>query len=232
MDVQRWSAIPGPHLQFSRAESEATQPIYLPQLLSKDEIALVEGLGAACIVANPCAENTDESSLSLFDLPDDGAGFHAAAEDALHGLLQHRVVHLHGVAALQQESCGLPALERKLVAAMKANDSWGLTMNRETSVRSFEFHAYTDGGSVLDPEHRDDGSLLTLSVLLSPADDFQGGTFITYEANETVEHPLEQGDGILFVSEKRHGVEVVHGRRRALILELWAGPRNQRNRHS
>lgn len=232
MEVQRWSSLPGPCLRLTRAESESMQPISLPQLLSEEEIALVESLGAACIAADPSKESIDESSLSLFDLPDDGVDFHAAAEDALHGLVQHRVVHLHGVAALQQESCGLPALERKLVNIMQASDCWGLTKNRETNVRSFEFHAYTDGGSVLDPEHRDDGSLLTLSVLLSPLEDFQGGAFITYEGDKKMQHPLKQGDGILFVSEKRHGVEVVHGRRRALILELWAGPRNQRNRHS
>merc|ERR1711861_35878 len=112
--------------------------------------------------------------------------------------------------------------ETKLVTAMKENDSWGLTRNRETNVRSCEFHAYTDGGSVLDPEHRDDGSLLTLSVLLSPSDEFQGGTFVTYDKNDKVHHRLEQGDGILFVSEKRQGVEEVQGQRRALILELWA----------
>merc|ERR1712054_60656 len=110
---------------------------------------------------------------------------------------------------------------------MKASDSWGLTRHRDVNVRSFEFHSYTDGGSVLDPEHRDDGSLLTLSVLLSPREDFDGGAFVTYSGGERVEHHLGQGDAVLFVSEKRHNVETVRGDRRALILELWEGPRNQ-----
>jgi len=233
MAVSSWCELPSPPLQLSRSESEATEPLLLPGLLSEEDIALVKELALARISADTQRNgDIDESSISIFELPDEGSGFHGAVEDALHNLPQHRVLHLHGVPALADESCGLPALERKLLSAMEANDSWGLTSSREINVRSFEFHEYTDGGSVLDSEHRDDGSLLTLSVLLSPLEDFQGGSFITWQSGEAVKHQLARGDGILFVSEKRHNVEVVQGRRHALIMEVWDKPRNTRNRWS
>lgn len=232
MALSRWEALPEPPLRLSRCESEATEPLLLPGLLSQEDIALVDGLALAHISAEGSHNgDVDESCISLFELPDEG-GFHGAVEDALHSLSQHRVLHLHGIASFAEESCGLPALERRLLAAIKAHDPWGLTRHREVNLRSLEFHAYTEGGSVLDPEHRDDGSLLTLSILLSAPEDFQGGSFITWQSDERVKHQLARGDGILFVSEKRHNVEVVHGRRRALIVEIWDKPRNTRNRWS
>mmetsp|Transcript_52684 Transcript_52684/g.114959 ORF Transcript_52684/g.114959 Transcript_52684/m.114959 type:complete len:85 (-) Transcript_52684:48-302(-) len=83
----------------------------------------------------------------------------------------------------------------------------------------------------MDPEHRDDGSLLTISVLLSRSEDFRGGAFSTFNGNERVEHPMQRGDGVLFLSEKRHNVSAVEGDRRTLVLELWDAPRNQHSRH-
>jgi len=215
-------------LQLLRRDSEATRPIVLPNLLSEEDIQLVHRLAAEHL-RGACA-GADDASVSLFDLPDE-ASFHVAAEDALHGLRQHRVLHLHGIEVLMAEEGGLPAVERKLVEAIKANDGYGLLAARDFNVRSFEYHAYCDGGSVMDAEHRDDGSLLTLSVLLSPPSDFEGGTFTTFQGEERVEHTLGRGDGVLFVSEKRHNVSPVIGDRRALIIELWEGPRNKRNRH-
>ena len=40
-------------------------------------------------------------------------------------------------------------------------------------VRSAELHYYAAGGSVADPAHRDQGSLLTLSVLLSEPTEYK-----------------------------------------------------------
>lgn len=48
----------------------------------------------------------------------------------------------------------------------------------------------------MDPEHRDDGSLLTLSLLLSKPELFEGGVFSTFEQGERVEHPLSQGEAV------------------------------------
>ena len=66
-------------------------------------------------------------------------------------------------------------------------------------MRSAELHYYAAGGSVADPSHRDQGSLLTLSVLLSEPSEYEGGVLTT--AGER-RHELARGDGLCFVSEQ------------------------------
>merc|ERR1712024_251389 len=87
------------------------------------------------------------------------------AEDAVHALREHRVLHLHreGVDARPLEH-----IRAKLLRAMFQVDreNWKLLNGRPVFVRSFEHHSYEPGGSVMDPEHVDGGSLLTISVLL------------------------------------------------------------------
>ena len=116
-------------------------------------------------------------------------------------------------------------------------------------MRSAEYHRYRTGGSVADPEHRDSGSLLTLSVLLCHPDDYTGGEFTCWSAasdgpsevgartarkgaEPTLRTPvLERGSGVLFVSEKRHNVlPVASGERRSLVIEVWDRPPNTFNR--
>ena len=98
---------------------------------------------------------------------------------------------------------------------------------------------YTSGGSVLDPEHRDQGSLLTLTVLLSGDDECVAGsgelriaTAAEAPQADFAHVPLARGDGCLFVSEKRHNVTRVEGMRRSFVLELWAGAPTVFNRHT
>ncbi|CAE8610264.1 unnamed protein product, partial [Polarella glacialis] len=236
---EAWSAVGNPPLQLSRAEAEATQPVLLPGLLSEGEATLIDTLGRARMAK--MAEV--QEGLSPFDLPEEEAGFHAAAEAALHCSGPHRVLYLHSQEVREKlsedEVAVLDSLESKLMQSISDEDSrrWGLLPYRgEVSVRSFEYHAYSDGGSVMDPEHRDDGSLLTLSVLLSSSEEFQGGVFSTFKSSpageERQELRMARGDGVLFVSEKRHNVDVVTGDRRALVIELWDRPRNRRSRHA
>ena len=106
------------------------------------------------------------------------------------------------------------------------------------AIRSAELHTYRPGGSVADPQHRDCGSLVTLSVLLSPPADYSGAQFMYWRADaargteEVLRPALGRGDGVLFASEKRHNVTpLLTGRRRSFVLELWAGATNQHNRH-
>mmetsp|Transcript_104958 Transcript_104958/g.203151 ORF Transcript_104958/g.203151 Transcript_104958/m.203151 type:complete len:455 (-) Transcript_104958:194-1558(-) len=225
--VDSWRLAGDPPLQLTRSDADVTVPVHLPAILSHAELQLIHEL--SCRYMTPSQE---ESTPSLFDLPDDHAGFHASAETALHGLSEHRVFYLHSCSDLATEACGLPRIKEKLVSAMRAHDHWGLLKGRDVNLRSFEYHVYSTGGSVLDPQHRDDGSLLTLSILLSLPGDFTGGEFVTWQGGQRIEHALAQGDGILFASEKRHNVNRVSGDRRSLVLELWEGPRNHRNRHS
>ncbi|CAJ1435683.1 unnamed protein product [Effrenium voratum] len=62
-----------------------------------------------------------------------------------------------------------------------------------------------------------------MSVLLSRQEDFTGGMFSTFAGHERIEHEMQRGDGVLFLSEKRHNVSAVTGERRTLVLELWEG---------
>ena len=47
-----------------------------------------------------------------------------------------------------------------------------------------------------DPEHRDDGSLLTLSVLLSDPSDFTGGAFFTWSPAAEVDCAMGGSTGV------------------------------------
>ena len=103
---------------------------------------------------------------------------------------------------------------------------------RTLAVRTIEYHTYTAGGSLLDPAHRDHGSVLSLSVLLLGREQHTGGAFITWEGGKPVSHPLERGDGILFRSEQLHNVSAVtEGLRNALVIELWEGSENRTDRY-
>ena len=52
-------------------------------------------------------------------------------------------------------------------------------------------------------------------------------------ASEHAYHYAERGDAIIFHSEKMHNVAPIEsGVRHALVIELWLGPTNTRDRHS
>ena len=79
-------------------------------------------------------------------------------------------------------------------------------------VRCVELHTYTLGGSLLNPGHRDSGSTLTISILLSEPSDFEGGEFVTWRGGgrfPVVHDTLCRGDAVLFHSEKLHNVNIV-----------------------
>ena len=101
-------------------------------------------------------------------------------------------------------------------------------------VRCIEYHTYRRGGALLDPEHRDMGSELTMSCLLSDPDEVEGGVFMTWERGTAVCHDdLAAGDAVVFHSERVHNVSaVMSGTRHSLVVELWDAPDNRHDRHS
>ena len=112
-------------------------------------------------------------------------------------------------------------------------------------VRVVELHSYTAGDGLTVDGHRDQGSLLTMSVLLSDPRDFQGGTFATCANGELEEdcetdpahlrvlHHVGRGDAVLFHSEKMHNVTpITQGVRHTLVIELWQQATNCQDRHS
>ena len=101
-------------------------------------------------------------------------------------------------------------------------------------VRCIEYHTYRIGGALLDPEHRDMGSMLTMSCLLSRPSDMEGGVFITWDDGKAVHHDdLQRGHAVVFHSERVHNVgAVMGGTRHSLVIELWLGLDNKHDRHS
>ena len=105
-----------------------------------------------------------------------------------------------------------------------------------------EYHSYAEGGGLLAPGHRDEGSSLTMSVLLSEPQapqaqgggggGFGGGEFITWDGGaQPVAHTMRRGDAVLFHSCRAHNVaQVTHGLRQSLVIELWTQDTNNRDR--
>ena len=260
--VEAWAAQEvawAPAAPLSLAAADRSEPTVLRAVLTPNDIADLAQ------VAEACAAASDEGAAAAgahawdgFDLFDDEAL--VRAEDCMHASREHRVLHLHRGGCLQ---AALPRLLDRLLSCIRQADAarWRLLVGRAVGLRSAEWHTYQPGGGVTDPQHRDAGSLLTLSVLLTPPDAFDGGQLRLMRAGEAgaesggaesggtesrgtesgdagsrgdgwVTPQLSCGDGVLFTSEKRHTVSTLtRGERRAFIIELWAGPTNAHNRH-
>lgn len=126
----------------------------------------------------------------------------------------------------------LAARLRDLATAVSRRESWGIIEGfkpAEVNLRVVEYHEYTAGGKLLDPEHCDHGSLVTIDVMLSDHAAFTGGELCVTEggdgsAGDMVPQRFEQGDALVFVSHKRHCVQAVEsGRRCVLVAEFWNG---------
>lgn len=142
----------------------------------------------------------------------------------------HVALYLHRGGQLR---AALPGLHAKLLRAMRAQPGdWG-DPSSPLRVRCVELHQYSRGGGLLEAAHRDNGSVLTLSVLLSaPGREHAGGEFVTYAEGAPVLHAAQgRGDALLFHSERLHNVcTVTRGVRRALVVELWAQAENGSDR--
>lgn len=137
----------------------------------------------------------------------------------------HEVLYLHRDGFFAREYA---ALCERLTAAMRA----ALPRAQRLEVRCVELHTYGVGGGLTIPDHRDLGSELSLSALLSDARAFDGGRFVTYDAaGAPVVHELDRGDAVVFASDRVHHVATVSRcERRALVVELWAGPATNHDR--
>lgn len=140
----------------------------------------------------------------------------------------HESLFLHERGFFRQ-AC--PDIYEKVLTAMRGLHVSGGTV---LGVRCIEYHCYRTGGSLLDPEHRDVGSTLTLSALLTDPSLLEGGVFMTWKGGQPVFHDdIGMGDAIVFHSERVHNVSaVMEGVRHSLVVELWDGPDNQSDRHS
>ena len=142
----------------------------------------------------------------------------------------HCVLYLHHDGWLLHR---LPTLCGRLVDEMRTQwEKWGLANSASLNVRCIELHKYSVGGCLCLPDHRDSGSSISMSVLLSSPSECHGGRFITWDQQRTPhEHLLQRGDAVLFHSERIHNVSpVLEGERSSLVIELWFGPTQTRRR--
>lgn len=128
----------------------------------------------------------------------------------------------------------LPSLRADLLAAAHAADNeqgWGvLEERRALSIRCAEYHTVQTSGGLPMQKHYDAGSLITMDIMLSATDQFEGGSFGTLEADGPGgrpwmrPQPFERGDLLVFLAHKYHTVQpVTSGTRQVLVAELWEG---------
>lgn len=224
--LQEWGAsapVPAP---MTKAMADEADVVVVRGLLSATDLDAIARFAESIA---PKDDDSDGDGIGiagmLWDTEED------CFEDAYHGLRQHRVVHLHREGL---DASPLVGVRAKLLRAIyKADDEcWGWLRGRVVNVRSFEHHSYEPGGSVSDPEHRDAGSILTISVLLGRSDGCEGGHFRASVNDEWCPFEVSPGDAVVFPSEKRHNVTpITAGTRESMVMELWEGGVTRHNRH-
>ena len=133
----------------------------------------------------------------------------------------HSVTYLHG--SFESE---LPAVHAKLLScATRAHDSsgWGLLNASSVSVRTIELLEYLHASDSLG-WHVDEQSAVTMLVMLSSPDDFEGGQ-LQHEVkghSTPVIAAMARGDVTVYRSHQAHRVTpLTAGRRVVMAIELW-----------
>lgn len=200
----------------SRYEAaERCDALVIRAMLSAHEIEEVLSAGEARIAEQPAEQRRTAEGL---------------AYETRYDREEHTAVYLHACGFFARER---PELCEKLTRAMRSQPGEWADPAATLRLRTVELHTYTAGGGLFDPTHRDCGSALSMAVLLSDPAETEGGLFVTWRDARPVVHAMERGDAILFRSEKRHNVStVMRGTRQSLVLELWEGPANTRDRYS
>jgi predicted 2-oxoglutarate/Fe(II)-dependent dioxygenase YbiX len=202
------------------AAVEATEVIHLPGLLSDADIQHIFD-AAADLSGNALPTADDPNRLEIEAYP------HHERSPSVATLHLNRNNHWASFC---------PALSDKISHAMRSQPGMYTSPQIKLSIRCVEFNTYTPtrpprfhSQYTLSRGHRDTGSLLTISMLLTDPDDVVGGTFVTCcrAGGKHVAHLVARGDALLFFSEKLHNVTPVSaGVRHSLVIELWQGKAN------
>eukprot|EP00310_Coccolithus_braarudii_P022591 CAMPEP_0183340204 /NCGR_PEP_ID=MMETSP0164_2-20130417/6838_1 /TAXON_ID=221442 /ORGANISM="Coccolithus pelagicus ssp braarudi, Strain PLY182g" /LENGTH=239 /DNA_ID=CAMNT_0025510305 /DNA_START=137 /DNA_END=853 /DNA_ORIENTATION=- len=187
-------------------QAQRTSVVRLPCLLDAHEIAQVHALQAEAGSLMGSAGRTSANQAAAYR-----AGAWETKYLSTDGIFGERV----------------PQLRAKLIRAVLDVDAERFSLcagaNHTVLPRCVEYHQVEPGGSLPYPHHHDSGSVLTIDVMLSSTQEFEGGTFQTLEADGKLHpHKFEQGDALVFVSHKPHCVSpVTAGRRNVLVMEMW-----------
>ncbi|KAL1521893.1 hypothetical protein AB1Y20_021544 [Prymnesium parvum] len=206
-----------PSARSGRSTPENTPPCIISQLFSREEVEQCLQAAARIGSENPFAPGELCAAL-------DGRGHDVGYSG------EHIATYLHKDAYFQT---GWPLLYDKLLRAMRSQPGYCDDPALQLRLRCIELHSYAVGGGLYEPGHCDCGSLLSMSVLLSDPeqDGVAGGQFVTWTNGEPVVHAMRGGDAVLFKSRKAHNIATVtHGMRQSLVIELWIGGTNTRNR--
>ena len=197
-------------------EAQSTPVIRLPKVLTDEDIRSLHDFHTSLVQLEATATGRVRSAAAY------KTG--AAIEPELE--IGWRITYLNAGGAFAR---ALPHLREKIIAAaVRADATLDVLRNTTHPVvpRCVEYHRVVPPGSLPQPYHNDEGSVLTCDLMLSnPGEDFTGGEFCTMEPDgHLVKHRFERGDCLVFVSHKPHCVSAVtSGERRVLVCELWEG---------
>ena len=194
--------------------AERTPAIMVPNFLSAAEVGAILEAAEAMVTFEEHAAFIRSTNISPF-------GHHTAFSES------HVALHMH---RCNYFGAHLPALLSKLTTGMCSHFPH-MCDPAALRVRCIEAHAYAKGGGLMTDGHKDYGSVLTMSILLSHADEMGGGTLHTWHEGLAVPAAMERGSALIFPSLKTHNVSpITFGKRMTLVVELWTGPTNQKTR--
>jgi len=209
------AAVTTPLSNYDEETAQRTQAIRLKGLLSREDIEAIHRAGA--VIAQQHADSTIDRS----------------AWGQPNGTWL--VTFLNTAGSFETH---LPEVYARIREAAVAVDRehWNVTQGVDSvNYRVAEYHTMQsrlDGvptkGGLHTKRHCDQGSLVTIDVLLTDPAEIDGGVLQTLEADgELRSHEWEQGDALVFLSHKYHCVsELTSGTRNVLVCELWQGTEN------
>ena len=209
------AAVEMPLSNYEIEDAQRTQAIRVRGLLSKEDIDAVHRAGAAT------AQQRPDSTIDR------------SAWGQPKGTW--RVTFLNSGGAFE---AALPELYARIKQAALAVDRahWNVTEGVENvNYRVVEYHTVLSslhgqptGGGLHTKRHCDQGSLITIDILLTDPSEIDGGVLQTLEADGSLtSHSWEQGDALVFLSHKYHCVsELRQGTRQVMVCELWQGTEN------
>mmetsp|Transcript_42230 Transcript_42230/g.105041 ORF Transcript_42230/g.105041 Transcript_42230/m.105041 type:complete len:298 (-) Transcript_42230:1955-2848(-) len=209
------AAVEMPLHNVDEPTAQRTRAVRVRGLLSREDIDAVHRVGRALAAERP-ASTTDRSGWGQ------PCGTWLTTFLNTEGVFEAR----------------LPELYRRVrdAAIVVDRDHWKVAEHVEhVNFRVVEYHTMRSTlageptrGGLHTVRHCDQGSLVTIDILLTDPAEIDGGVLQTLEADgELLSHEWEQGDALVFLSHKYHCVsELTRGTRNVMVCELWQGTEN------
>jgi hypothetical protein len=210
------AAVEMPLRNVDEATAQQTQPVRLRGLLSKTDIEELHRVAAATAAEQP----------------------HSTIDRSAWGQPEGtwRVTFLQTGGSFEAALPELHARLRNAMVAVDRDQEWNVTAGvADVNYRCVEHHTVRSelkgeptGGGLHTKRHCDQGSLITIDILLTDLAEIEGGVLQTLESDDTLKsHAWEQGDALVFLSHKYHSVSrLTGGTRQVLVCELWQGTEN------